>query len=141
MAIKTTQLTLKALREDGWIAEVVEHWNAHTRRRHDFLNFADILAIKGDDTLAVQATSTGNINSRVKKILAEPKAKAWLEGERRFISVVGFKKYKRAVNRKFIRPTWRAIELDEFKPVLTASGGYRVQAMIEQMEQAKEGEA
>lgn len=106
--------TLEALRADGWTVDVVERYIHQTRRRHDFAGFADLIAYKGDDTLAVQATSTGNVSSRVKKILAEPRAKAWVEGERRFISVVGWKKYAKREDRKLWRPTWRPIALEDF---------------------------
>ena len=63
-----TQLSLRALRADGWTAEVVERWNPHARVRHDLFGFVDIIAVKDDATLAVQATSDSNVSARVRKI-------------------------------------------------------------------------
>lgn len=109
-----TARTLKALRDDGYTAEVVEKWNPHTRTRHDLYGFGDVLAFRGKEVLIVQATSRGNMSSRVKKILAEPRAKSWLQdaGGVRFVSVVGWDKDKKT-NRW--RAKWRPVELEEFQ--------------------------
>ena len=65
-----TQRTLKRMRESGDYAlvKVVERWNAFARIRQDLWNF-DILGIttKGE-THAIQVTTKGNVNARVKKI-------------------------------------------------------------------------
>lgn len=63
-----TQLTLRALRADGWHAEVVEKWNPHARIRQDLFGIIDIVALRGEVTLGVQATSRANVASRVRKI-------------------------------------------------------------------------
>jgi hypothetical protein len=63
-----TSRTLAELRDDGWTAEVVEKWNPHARVRNDLYGFIDILAVRGAETLAVQATSSSNVASRVRKI-------------------------------------------------------------------------
>ena len=63
-----TQRSLKQLRADGWHCEIVEHFNAFTKRRIDLFGWADILAVRGDDLpLLVQVTSTG-VSARIKKI-------------------------------------------------------------------------
>jgi hypothetical protein len=46
----------------------VEHWNPHARKRHDLFEILDIVALRGDVTLGVQATSYTNISSRCRKI-------------------------------------------------------------------------
>jgi hypothetical protein len=56
------------LRKEGYTCEVVERWNAFTRTRKDLFGFIDILAIRANETLAVQTTSKGNISARAKKI-------------------------------------------------------------------------
>ena len=65
-----TQRTLKRMRESGDYAlvKVVERWNAFARIRQDLWNF-DILGIttKGE-THAIQVTTKGNVNARIKKI-------------------------------------------------------------------------
>ena len=63
-----TQRSLAMLRADGWTAEVVEHYNSFTRRRHDLFNIADIVALRGPDVLLVQTTSGSNVDARIKKI-------------------------------------------------------------------------
>jgi hypothetical protein len=69
MATKSpTQRSLEYLREQGYHPEVVERFNSFTKRRHDLWGFADILAIKRDEVLAVQTTSGDNISARIKKI-------------------------------------------------------------------------
>lgn len=75
MAISPTQRSLKYLRDQGYIAEVVEHWNAFTKRRHDLFGFVDIVAVDSGKPylelpriLFVQTTTTGNQSARLKKI-------------------------------------------------------------------------
>jgi hypothetical protein len=67
-----TQLSLRQLRGDGWTAEVVEHWNPHARVRNDLFGFVDIVALRDETTLGVQATSNGNVSARVRKIAESP---------------------------------------------------------------------
>lgn len=68
-----TQNTLKKLRKEGWTVAVVEKWNHHVKIRQDLFGFIDIIAIKGEETLAVQATSHSNTSSRIKKIEEDEK--------------------------------------------------------------------
>lgn len=65
-----TQLSLAMLRDDGWTCWVVEHWNGFTHKRVDLFNCVDILALRGNETLAVQTTSDSNVSARVHKIAA-----------------------------------------------------------------------
>jgi carbonic anhydrase len=64
-----TQRSLAALRELGYLVEVVEKWNSFTRTRKDLWGWADLLAIRRDEVLAVQVTSEGVAN-RVAKVTA-----------------------------------------------------------------------
>lgn len=63
-----TQLTLRKLRADGWTVTVVERWDSFAHVRHDLFGFIDVLALRGGETLAVQATSADNVAARVRKI-------------------------------------------------------------------------
>lgn len=72
MSKSPTQLSLERLRGDGYQAAVVEHWNAYIGIRQDLFGFIDILAVRGTETLAVQATSASNVSSRVHKIADSP---------------------------------------------------------------------
>lgn len=70
MGTSPTQLTLIKLREEGWLVEVVERWVPGANIRKDLFGFIDLMAIKDEQTLAVQATSYSNMSARVKKIEA-----------------------------------------------------------------------
>lgn len=63
-----TARSLAKLRKEDWHPWVVETFNHYTKTRRDLFGFVDILAIKGSETLAVQATSYSNVSSRVNKI-------------------------------------------------------------------------
>lgn len=69
-----TQLTLKRLRADGWMAAVVERWNQWSKIRQDLWGFVDIVAIRGDDSLFIQCTTNDNVSKRIAKmkLLASP---------------------------------------------------------------------
>lgn len=88
-----TQRTLKKLRDEGYTAAVVERRNPGAFITHDLFGFIDILAIRGDETLAVQTTTGPNVAARVKKItghenLAAVRAAGWT------IHVHGWRKKK-----------------------------------------------
>lgn len=67
-----TQLSLRHLRADGYVCEVVERFNHFTNTRHDLFNVADILAIRSGEVLMVQTTSSSNVAARVRKIADNP---------------------------------------------------------------------
>jgi hypothetical protein len=68
MAYSPTQLSLKKLRADGYIAEVVEKWIPGANIRKDLFGFIDIVAIRDGETLGVQTTSKSNMSARIRKI-------------------------------------------------------------------------
>jgi hypothetical protein len=74
--VTPTELSLRHLREEGWSADIVERRIPHANITHDWLGVADIIAIKGGETLAVQATSASNVSARVKKIADSPNVAA-----------------------------------------------------------------
>ena len=90
-----TQLTLKLLREEGWTAEVVEHFVSFPPPGHrkDLFQFIDVLAVKGPHTLAVQTTSAANVAARIRKIADTPTIGAVREAGWT-IRVHGWKKVK-----------------------------------------------
>lgn len=68
-AISPTSLTLKHLRKQGYqLVAVTEKWNPHARIRQDLFGIIDVLAIRGTEILAVQATSGANVSARVDKL-------------------------------------------------------------------------
>ncbi len=68
MKSSPTQLSLAHLRKDCDAVQVVEKWNPHARIRQDLFGFIDILALRGEETIAVQSTSWDNVGSRATKI-------------------------------------------------------------------------
>ena len=67
-AVSPTSRTLKKLRDDGYVAEVVEKWIPGANIRRDLFNFIDVVGIRGAETIGVQCTSRGHVNDRCKKI-------------------------------------------------------------------------
>lgn len=110
-----TARTMAWLRKQGYVCAVVEQrvpTLEHVTR--DFCGFADIIAFNAYDTIAVQATSAGNIRSRERKIWNEPRALAWAWGNHRHVWVVGWKKYTEAIMRRHWRETTLIIQPDAF---------------------------
>ena len=66
-----TTRSLRHLLAEGWLPDVVERRVAGNVV-HDLFGFIDILAIRGDETLAVQVTTASNVSARVKKIADSP---------------------------------------------------------------------
>ena len=58
-----TQLSLKHLRQAGYIVAIVEHFNAFANVRQDLFGAFDILAVKDNVTLAIQTTSSSNMSA------------------------------------------------------------------------------
>lgn len=81
--ITPTARTLAECRKRGWTAGVVERRVPHMPRiTQDLFGCIDIIAITPEGILAIQATSGqtgGNHSARVAKILAEPRAKKWVD--------------------------------------------------------------
>lgn len=72
-----TQRTLKLLREEGYHARVVEHWNMYARIRQDLWG-GDVIALKvGEPVLLVQCTTQDHASERVKKLAGIKEAVDW----------------------------------------------------------------
>lgn len=65
-----TQRTVKMMRDQGYTVDVVESYNAYTRRKKDLFGCIDIIAIGNGETVAIQVTSKSNMSARIKKIEA-----------------------------------------------------------------------
>lgn len=72
MSYTPTQLTLRHLRDNGWTAEVVEHWNSFAGIRQDLFGIIDVIALNGLETLGVQTTTASNVPARIRKIADSP---------------------------------------------------------------------
>jgi hypothetical protein len=87
-----TQRSLKKLRSEGWTVAVVEKWNPHARVRQDLFGFADLLAIRGNETIAIQTTVSSGMAARLVKIRQCKAAALWLACSSRKIVVHGWRK-------------------------------------------------
>lgn len=96
------------------MVEITEHWNSFVKRRKDFLGFADLVCIRGNDTLAVQTTSGTNVAARIAKIRTIQAAALWLESPTRRIVVHGWAKRGPRGKRKVW--TCREVEVTETQP-------------------------
>jgi carbonic anhydrase len=73
--------SLSHLRSLGYTAQLVEHRDRYGHT-HDLLGFVDVLGLRDDETLAVQATSIDHVSHRIAKIAEAPeyaaaKAAGW----------------------------------------------------------------
>lgn len=83
-SISTGARTLSECRKRGWIAGTVEKWNPHVKIRQDLFGCIDIVAITPTGIVAIQTTVGDRHAEHVDKILAEPRAKKWVEAGARF---------------------------------------------------------
>lgn len=96
-----TQRSLKKLRDDGYtLVEVTERWNQFARVRKDLFGFVDVLAVKGDEVLAVQTTSGTNVSARFEKMRTLPAVVHWLGSVSRRLVIHGWRKVGPAGKRK-----------------------------------------
>lgn len=79
MSTSPTQLTLKWLREHGYIADVVERWiggQGGFGRRRDLFGFVDIVAVSNDpetpEIRFIQTTTQSNMMARFEKMKGIP---------------------------------------------------------------------
>jgi hypothetical protein len=86
-----TQRTLKQLRKEGYLCQVVERWNAYAKIRQDLFGCIDILCIKPGEILGVQCTSGSNHAKRVKKAKESEPLRRWREAGGHF-HVISWKK-------------------------------------------------
>jgi hypothetical protein len=109
-----TQRSLKKLRADGYMVEVVEKWNSFTRSRKDLFGFGDLLCVRGNEVLLVQTTSGSNVSARIEKIRSLQSHELWLASPNRRIVVHGWRKVGKAGERKL----WecREVELTASQP-------------------------
>lgn len=68
MATSPTHLTLKKWRKAGYLCQVVERWNPHSKTRHDLFGFVDVLAVGNGETVGIQTTSKSHLSDRLRKV-------------------------------------------------------------------------
>lgn len=97
-----TQRTLARLREEGYLPAIVEKWNHHAKVRQDLFGFIDILAIRGPQTLAIQACNYSDISTRKKKIEALEALEAVI-GANWIVEIWGWRKVKNRYQVRIVR--------------------------------------
>ena len=65
-----TQRSLRYMRDQGYVADVVEHWVPFAKVRRDLFGILDIVCLGANETVGVQTTSASNVSARVAKITA-----------------------------------------------------------------------
>tara|TARA_R100001086_G_scaffold238110_2_gene162644 strand:+ start:11147 stop:11497 length:351 start_codon:yes stop_codon:yes gene_type:complete len=90
-----TARSLKCLKDDGWIAQVVERFCPYSRKRIDLFGVIDIVAIHPDrpGVFGIQATTSSNQSARIKKCLASESARIWIKTGN-YLQVWGWSKKK-----------------------------------------------
>jgi hypothetical protein len=106
-----TQRSLALLRKRGYFVAITERWNPWSKTRVDLFGFIDLLAIRGNETLAVQTTSGSNVSARIEKIRGLPISAKWLS-DTRSIVVHGWRK----VGARGKRKLWECREVAVTQP-------------------------
>lgn len=81
--LSPTQRTLRALRDRGLVAAIVEKWNQYAGPyglRQDLFGIIDVLALGPDGVVGVQACAGSDFNTHLRKITEEQAENtiAWL---------------------------------------------------------------
>jgi len=113
--VKVSSKTLKHLRDEGYIAEVVERKIPYGFISIDYIGCIDIIAFHEEkkETLGVQVTTNAHVSDHVKKILAEPRVLSWIKAGNRMVIHAWAKKGK-AGKRKLWTLTEREIRMSDF---------------------------
>ena len=74
-----TAMALEDMRALGYLAWIVESVIPRTFIKRDFMGWADIIYLTEASIVGVQVTSGDHHAARTAKVLAEPRAKAWLK--------------------------------------------------------------
>jgi len=105
-----TQNTLKYYRKLGYTCAIVEHFNPWVKVRQDLWGFCDILALKENETICIQACIRDDTAKRTHKIEAHKnypiiKSAGWK------VIVIGWKKFLVKKGGKATRWTEKIVEL------------------------------
>lgn len=110
-----TQRTLKHLRDEGWTAAIVEHWNPFAHIRQDLAGWIDVLCWRPNDIgcVGVQTTTGDNLSARIQKARGNSALIAWLlAGNRLFAHGWTKKREIRPDGRLGKRQVWTLREVE-----------------------------
>lgn len=82
-----SQRSLKLLKDQGYLAQVVERYNMYARVRIDLFGIIDIVAIHPNKkgVLGIQTTSASNFSARLHKAEIIMALKIWLKAGNEFV--------------------------------------------------------
>jgi hypothetical protein len=107
----TSARTMKWLRDRGFLADNVERYNAYTKRRNDWCQFADIIAIHEEHKVwFVQTTSGTNHASHFNQMVRNEKVLKTMKCGGKVILISWSKRGKKG-KRKLWTP--RIVQLEE----------------------------
>jgi len=86
------QRTIALYAEQGYKCEVVESYNAFTKRKKDLFGIFDVLAVGNEQTIGIQITSKSNMSARIKKIQESKFLPELLRSNWRIVVIGWFKK-------------------------------------------------
>jgi hypothetical protein len=86
------QRTIALYAEQGYKCEVVESYNAFTKRKKDLFGIFDVLAVGNEQTIGIQITSKSNMSARIKKIQESEFLPELLRSNWRIVVIGWFKK-------------------------------------------------
>ena len=115
MKTSPCQRSLKLLRDAGYFVAITERWNAFAKIRQDLYGFIDCLAIRDNETLAVQTTSGANVSARLEKMRYLSAVDFWLSSPSRTIEIHGWRK----VGARGKRKLWECRKLQVTKEMLS----------------------
>jgi hypothetical protein len=76
---------MKLYRDRGVVLDKVEYWNSFAGKRKDLFGCIDLVGLTPNNhILGIQSTSGKCRSAHLKKILAEPRIKRWLECQGKF---------------------------------------------------------
>lgn len=102
------------LKSEGYFVAVTERWNSFAHIRQDLFGFIDLLALRNDSLVAIQATTAANIHARLAKIRTLPAVSLWLASNSRRLEIHGWKKAGPRGKRK----TWQVRKIHVTKELL-----------------------
>lgn len=94
-----TERSLKYLRDQGYMCEVVEKFCGFgkIKFKKDLFGFIDIIGVKGFKTIGIQATGGFNLTSRLKKMQSDElkeKVLTWVSSPARGLEIHDWRKRK-----------------------------------------------
>ena len=113
-----TERVLKYLQIRGFVVGITEHWSqfggplkddgSFIGRRHDLFGFIDMIALKGEETIAIQCTAVTGMGARYKKILGREKINPTFD-EKKFNKALEAARKRRAAARACLKAGWRIV--------------------------------